>query len=96
MEIIFLGLFGYLSTLSLLGRTTPINIYAPKDLLNLINAHNEISGKNYNFDLNFNALNFKESTKIYEDKILEIFLFQLITLYHVVVFYFKKRSLKEI
>ena len=71
----FLGLFGYLSTLSLLGRTTPINIYAPKDLLNLINAHNEISGKNYNFDLNFNALNFKESTKIYEDKILEIFSF---------------------
>jgi len=52
----FLGLFGYLSTLSLLGRTTPINIYAPKDLLNLINAHNEISGKNYNFDLNFNEL----------------------------------------
>ena len=71
----FLGLFGYLSTLSLLGRTTPINIYAPKDLLNLINAHNEISGKNYNFDLNFNALNFKGSTKIYEDKILEIFSF---------------------
>ena len=71
----FLGLFGYLSTLSLLGRTTPINIYAPKDLLNLINAHNEISGKNYNFDLNFNALNFKESIKIYEDKILEIFSF---------------------
>lgn len=71
----FLGLFGYLSTLSLLGRTTPINIYAPKDLLNLINGHNEISGKNYNFDVNFNALNFKESTKIYEDKILEIFSF---------------------
>ena len=43
--------------------------------MKLINAHNEISGKNYNFDLNFNALNFKGSTKIYEDKILEIFSF---------------------
>ena len=71
----FLGLFGYLSTLSLLGRTIPINLYAPENLLNLINAHNEITGKKYNFDLNFNALNFKKSTKIYEDKILEIFSF---------------------
>ena len=71
----FLGLFGYLSSLSLLGRTSPINIYAPKDLLNLINAHNEISGKIYNFDLNFNALNFKKITKLFDDNILEIFSF---------------------
>ena len=71
----FLGLFGYLSTLSLLGRKSPINIYAPKDLLNLINAHNEISGKIYNFDLNFNALNFKKITKLFDDNILEIFSF---------------------
>ena len=71
----FLGLFGYLSTLSLLGRKSPINIYAPKDLLNLINAHNEISGKIYNFDLNFIPLNFQKSTKLFEDNILEIFSF---------------------
>ena len=71
----FLGLFGYLSTLSLLGRTTPINIYAPKDLLNLINAHNEISGKIYNFDLNLNPLNFQKTTMLFEDNILEIFSF---------------------
>jgi ribonuclease Z len=71
----FLGLFGYLSTLSLLGRKSPINIYAPKELLNLINAHNQISGKIYNFDLNFNALNFKKITKLFEDNILEIFSF---------------------
>ena len=49
----FLGLFGYLSTLSLLGRTSIMNIYAPKDLMVLIDAHNEISGKKYNFELNF-------------------------------------------
>ena len=71
----FLGLFGYLSTLSLLGRKSPINIYAPKDLLNLINAHNEISGKIYNFNLNFNELNFKKITKLFDDNILEIFSF---------------------
>ena len=57
------------------GRKSPINIYAPKDLLNLINAHNEISGKIYNFDLNFNALNFKKITKLFDDNILEIFSF---------------------
>ena len=71
----FLGLFGYLSSLSLLGRKSPIDIYAPKDLLNLIYAHNEISGKIYNFDLNFIPLNFQKSTKLFEDNILEIFSF---------------------
>tara|TARA_B110001450_G_scaffold198651_1_gene187324 strand:- start:39 stop:953 length:915 start_codon:yes stop_codon:yes gene_type:complete len=71
----FLGLFGYLSTLSLLGRTTPINIYAPEDLMNLIDAHRDISGKNYNFELNFNTLNFKKTTKLFEDNVVEIFSF---------------------
>ncbi len=71
----FLGLFGYLSTLSLLGRTSPMNLYAPKDLMILINTHNEIAGKNYNFDLKFKALDFNKSTKIFEDNILEVFSF---------------------
>ena len=71
----FLGLFGYLSTLSLLGRTSLMNIYAPKDLMVLIDAHNEISGKKYNFELNFKSLDFKKPVKIFEDNILEIFSF---------------------
>ena len=71
----FLGLFGYLSTLSLLGRTSMMNIYAPKDLIVLIDAHNEISGKKYNFELNFKSLDFKKPVKIFEDNILEIFSF---------------------
>ena len=71
----FLGLFGYLSTLSLLGRTSIMNIYAPKDLMGLIDAHNEISGKKYNFELNFKSLDFKKPVKIFEDNILEIFSF---------------------
>ena len=71
----FLGLFGYLSTLSLLGRTSIMNIYAPKDLIVLIDAHNEISGKKYNFELNFKSLDFKKPVKVFEDNILEIFSF---------------------
>ena len=71
----FLGLFGYLSTLSLLGRTSLMNIYAPKDLMVLIDAHNEISGKKYNFELNFKSLDFKKPVKIFEDNILDIFSF---------------------
>tara|TARA_B110000027_G_C16121817_1_gene303526 strand:- start:6241 stop:7155 length:915 start_codon:yes stop_codon:yes gene_type:complete len=71
----FLGLFGYLSTLSLLGRTSIMNIYAPKDLIVLIDAHNEISGKKYNFELNFKSLDFKKPVKIFEDNILDIFSF---------------------
>lgn len=68
----FLGLFGYLSTLSLLGRTKTIFIYAPKDLNKLIKAHLTISGKHFNFEISFNELNFSESVILFEDSVLEI------------------------
>ena len=67
----FLGLFGYLSTLSLLGRTKTIFIYAPKDLNKLIKAHFTISGKQFNFEISFNELNFSESVTLFEDSVLE-------------------------
>ena len=53
----FLGLFGYLSTLSLLGRKKTIHIHAPKDLKKLLASHFSISGKQFSFDINFNELN---------------------------------------
>ena len=71
----FLGIFGYLSSLNLLGRNNDIHIYAPENLSNLLVAHNRISGKNFNFKIVFHPLNFSKLERIYNDKIMEVFSF---------------------
>ncbi len=72
----FIGLFGYLSTLNLLGRNTDINIYCPKDLHDIINKNTEIFG-NMQFKINFIYHKDNSPNKIYEDKNIEIFSFKL-------------------
>jgi len=72
----FIGLFGYLSTLNLLGRNTDINIYCPKDLHDIINKNTEIFG-NMQFKINFIYHKDKSPNKIYDDKNIEIFSFKL-------------------
>ena len=69
----FLGIFGYLSSLNLLGRNKDIHIYAPENLNNLLEAYNSISGKKFNFNIIFHPLNFSKFEKIYNDKIMEVF-----------------------
>ena len=71
----FLGIFGYLSSLNLLGRNNDINIYAPENLINLLEAHNSISEKNFNFKIIFHPLNFLKFERLYDDKIMQVFSF---------------------
>ena len=71
----FLGIFGYLSSLNLLGRKNDIHIYAPENLNNLLEVHNSVSGKNFNFNIVFHPLNFSKLKRIYNDKIMEVFSF---------------------
>ena len=71
----FLGIFGYLSSLNLLGRNNDIHIYAPENLNNLLEVHNSVSGKNFNFNIVFHPLNFSKLERIYNDKIMEVYSF---------------------
>jgi len=91
----FLGLFGYLSTLGLLGRTNCIYIYAPKDLKKLLLSHHEIIGKKLNFDIEFIELNFTESELIFEDSVVEITSFPVFHSVPCCGFIFKEKPSKR-
>jgi ribonuclease Z len=69
----YLGLVGFLSSLHLMGRTKPINIYAPTDLKDIIFSQIKASKTYLNFDIHFSALQAKVSTCIFEDNLIEIF-----------------------
>ena len=88
----FLGIFGYLSSLNLLGRNNDIHIYAPENLNNLLEVHNSVSGKNFNFNIVFHSLNFSCSERIYNDKIMEVFSFPVNHSVPTCGFLFKEKS----
>jgi ribonuclease Z len=68
----YFGLIGLLSTMSLLGRTDSLTIYAPSELEEIIKIQLKASGYNYDFKMNFTPLNSKEIDVIYEDKLIVI------------------------
>jgi len=71
----YLGLIGFISSLSLLGRTTTLNIYAPQEIHKIIDVHLDITGKELSFKINLIPLDFKNQNLLYEDKIIQIFSF---------------------
>lgn len=64
----YLGLIGLLQTMHLLGRTTPINIYAPEPLKEIIDLHLKYSGGFLRYPLHFNAISSKSSEIILENE----------------------------
>ncbi len=68
----YLGLIGFISTLHLLGRTRELNIYAPKDLEEIIFSQLRASQSFLSFHINFHPLVSKESELIYEDDLVTI------------------------
>lgn len=63
----YFGLFGLLSSLSLLGRDTDIHIYAPEGLEKLINCQFGHSGHQLLFNVAHHPLSGKGQELIYED-----------------------------
>ena len=88
----FLGIFGYLSSLNLLGRNNDIHIYAPENLNNLLEVHNSVSGKNFNFNIVFHPLNFSKLERIYNANIMEVFSFPVKHSVPTCGFLFKEKS----
>ncbi|MDR3272554.1 MAG: ribonuclease Z [Flavobacteriaceae bacterium] len=66
------GLIGLISSFSLLGRDTPLNIYAPKGIKELINTQLKLTHSWGNFALNFVELTSEKSELIYEDSKIEV------------------------
>lgn len=73
----YLGLFGLLSTLTLNNREKPVELYAPKDLEELLNLQKKVSRVEWSFPLIFKATNPNKEEIIFEDEDLLITSFPL-------------------
>ena len=68
----YLGLMGLLSSLHLLGRKTPIQIFAPEGLKRIIDLQLEISGTVLNYEILWNEIDTVNAGIIFEDKLITV------------------------
>lgn len=71
------GLYGLLSTFSLMGRTSPVHLYAPVNYENILKSHLRDFDINLSFDIDFIPLFGKDPVKILDDKYITVTSFPL-------------------
>lgn len=71
------GIFGLLSTMGMLGRSMPLNIYAPVSFGPILKFFLSYYGEGVAFEIRHNPLKMKEPEVVYETKSLEISAFPL-------------------
>jgi ribonuclease Z len=71
------GLYGFLSTLSLMGRKTPLHLYAPERYDQILRSHLADFDINLSFEINFIPLSSKDPVLILDDKYLTVTSFPL-------------------
>ena len=71
------GLFGLLSTMGMLGRTAPLNIYAPANFSPILKFFLSYFGEGLAFELRHEPVRAKEPEVIYSTKTLEVLAFPL-------------------
>lgn len=69
----YLGLMGFLQTLHLLGRTTPLDLFAPAPLKEIIDVQLKHSDTTLRFQLNFFEIETSIHQKIWEDNCVEVY-----------------------
>lgn len=73
----YLGIFGLISTFNLLGRNTPLSIYAPSGFEKVLQFHREFIEHELQFEITFYPLEGTDKQLIFEDKKIEVFAFPL-------------------
>jgi ribonuclease Z len=71
------GLYGLLSTFSLMGRKSPIHLYAPENYENILKSHLNDFDINLSFEIDFIPLSGREPVKILDDKYITVTSFPL-------------------
>ena len=73
----YYGLVGLISTMSLLSRQTPLHIFAPIGLIDIITLNFKVSGTVLAFELSISELTNQGKEKIYEDAFAVFYSFPL-------------------
>ena len=75
----YFGIFGYLSSLSLLGRTKELQIFGPKGLKNIIEQHLAVTQIILSFSLDIFEFEFKQGERayIFENNVMKVAAFEL-------------------
>ena len=71
------GLFGLLSTMGMLGRSSDLNIYAPPSFRGVLDFFMANFGDGIKFGINLVELNMKEPEKVYESRTAELLAFPM-------------------
>jgi len=71
------GVFGLLSTMAMLGRTAPLNIYAPESFRPVLEFFKGTFGEGFLFDINYMSLGMSEPEIIYSNRTVELLAFPL-------------------
>lgn len=71
------GLFGLLSTLGMAGRQSPLYIYAPEKLSEILDFFKKEFGEGVKYEIVLNPVKCTAPVKIYENRVMEIFAFPL-------------------
>ena len=71
------GLFGLLSTMAMLGRKAPLNIYAPEGFRPTLNFLLEQFGEGFLYEVNHIVLNMSEPQLVYDNRRTELLAFPL-------------------
>jgi ribonuclease Z len=71
------GLYGLLSTFSLMGRTNPIHLYAPENYDKILKSHLSDFDINLSFEIDFTPLSGTEPVIILDDKFITVTSFPL-------------------
>jgi ribonuclease Z len=71
------GLYGLLSSFNLMGRTTPVHLYAPENYFSLLLSHLKDFDINLSFEIDFTPLKGNDPVEILDDKYLTVTSFPL-------------------
>jgi ribonuclease Z len=71
------GLYGLLSSFSLMGRKTPLHLYAPENYQNILRSHLNDFDINLSFEIDFIPLKGKDPFQILDDRYLTVTAFPL-------------------
>ena len=71
------GIFGLLSTMGMLGRSSVLNIYAPRSFASVLDFFMNVFGEGVKFDINLVPLEMTEPQIVYQNRTVELLAFPL-------------------